>query len=226
MKIAALALLVLTACGGGGDDSTSSAQAIVLPPPNTATKLLVIGNSLTYVPLRPNLGWFHEGGMAASDAAHDFVHLTASALGLAPNAQDFRPLELYPTAPVNIAQIPGYGAMADAATDVVVQLGDNVSEANLPVFPGALDALLQAVGARQALVCVSTWYDSPAKDAVIQAACTSHGGVMAYIGDVRGLRLDPAIPGENPAVASHPHNRSMALISARIVTALRVQHTY
>src|SRR6185312_14675718 len=129
---------LLVACGGGSAPQSGPAALPPAPPasspsppppplpPSTATKLLVIGNSLTYVPIRPELGWMHAGGMAASDAAHDFVHLAAATLGLEPDAQNFYPLEVYPTAPVNLEQIPTYGAMADAQTDVVVEQWDDV----------------------------------------------------------------------------------------------------
>lgn len=47
------------------------------PVPPDAFRVLYIGDSLTIAGAAPGL-WDHHGGMAATDAAHDFLHLTAS----------------------------------------------------------------------------------------------------------------------------------------------------
>jgi hypothetical protein len=46
------------------------------PIPPDAFRVLYVGDSLTVAGAAPGL-WDHDGGMAATDTAHDFLHLTA-----------------------------------------------------------------------------------------------------------------------------------------------------
>jgi hypothetical protein len=211
-KILSAALaLALTACGGGGSDSppTQSAQA---------TAVLVLGNSLSVHPVDLSLGWDHVSGMAASDAAHDFVHLVAAGLGATPTAINIGQLELTPVESAPL--IPASTVGIDAHTAVVIQLGDNGGADFAAGFPAAYSALLDATAGAKSLTCVSTWRQNDAKDALMKAACEAHQGTFVYIGDIFATRTDVIPPGENAGVASHPHDASMAVIAARLSKAV------
>lgn len=211
---AALAL-TLTACGGGGSSDTPAPPP---PPPAKATALLVLGNSLSIHPIDASLGWDHVSGMAASDAAHDFVHIVAAGLGATPTALNIGQLELTPVESAPL--IPTSTASIDAHTAVMVQLGDNGGAAFVAGFPAAYNALLDAAAGAKSLACLSTWRQNDAKDALMKAACEAHHGKFVYIGDIFATRTDVIAPGENAGVASHPHDASMAVIAARILPAL------
>ena len=40
-------------------------------------RILFLGNSITIHPVMPEIGWYHEWGMAAETAEHDYVHLVS-----------------------------------------------------------------------------------------------------------------------------------------------------
>jgi hypothetical protein len=76
------------------------------------------------------------------------------------------------------------------------------------------------------LVCVSTWWQNPEIDALIQAACAAHGGRYAYIGD---LRTDPAntdlqtVQYSNWQVNDHPRQWGHQHIAERVLLQLQGQ---
>lgn len=214
-----VACVALSACGGGG-----TAEPL---------KLRVLGNSLTYAPATPELGWTHDGGMAASDAAHDFAHLVAHELNAELTAINVARLGLEGNAatdPINrVTESPIADAIAQAAagvdgsTIVVVQLGDNATAATLPAFSSNYRQILVAVAPASQIVCVSTWWRDDAKDAAMHEACDRAGGRWVAIGDVHA---DPAYPDRDstayadPRVNRHPHDFGMARIAERVIAAV------
>lgn len=215
--LAILALACLQACGGGSD-----------APAPRAAQLMVIGNSLATHPITASLGWDHVSGMAASDAAHDYAHLVAAARGESVVARNFASLERNPADPINTIDtttpmkllIESFVAGIDVSTDVVVQLGDNAPVGGSADFTTNYMALLDALPPHRSLVCVSTWWQDDAKDAMIKASCAAAGGVYVYIGDIYPTRKDVIPAGQNSGVAEHPHDPSMAAIAARITAQM------
>ncbi len=204
--------LVLASWGGAGSANDT-----------TPTKLVVIGNSLTVHGVAPGL-WDHVSGMAASDADHDFAHLVGRGLGLPATAINFADLERNPADAINKidfntpveAEIAADTASIDARTVVVVQLGDN-APAGSTDFPAAYAKLLDAAARARSLICVSTWWLNPTKDASIKTACEAHGGRYVFIGDIYPARQDALVQGEDPAVMRHPHDSAMAEIAVRLL---------
>jgi hypothetical protein len=188
----------------------------------SSIKGVFIGNSISYSFPTAALQWDHASGMAASSADTDYAHLAAAALNIgAPAITNFAGLEREPA--TNVPNIPQVTADIDSSTAVTIELGDNATAANLPAFTTAYNALLDSASHGRSLVCVSTWWQDAAKDAMIKSACEAHGGTYVYIGDVR---TDPAnrdhLDGPQYADASvndHPHDWSMAQIAARIAAA-------
>jgi hypothetical protein len=228
---ALLVLCILTACGGGGSDAPARGAEPVQYVP--AAKLVVIGNSLAVVPADPaGSEWDHTSGAAASSADTDYAHLVAKGLGLPLTVSNFADLERNPNDAINKIdmltpveeQIAKHAASVTADSIVVVQLGDNALPQTMGEFGPAYGALLDAVAARRALVCVSTWWRDDSKDSVIRAACEAHGGRFVIIGDILH---DPTsrdrIEGpqfQNASLQAHPHDWSMARIAARVLVAL------
>ena len=48
---------------------------------NSGLRILFAGNSITKHSPRPAMGWLNDCGMAASDEAHDYVHLLLDRAG-------------------------------------------------------------------------------------------------------------------------------------------------
>jgi hypothetical protein len=214
--LALMALATLASCGGGGAE------------PSRPSRLVAIGNSITAHPVDDSIGWTHVSGMAASDEAHDYVHVAARSLGLATVFAhgELWQLERQPgTAP---GLIPAAVAEIDGGTDVVVELGDNASPKGggvgaSPELAAAYGALLDAVVAKRParLVCTSTWWQVDDIDTLLHGICSAHGGTWVYIGDVFPVRSDVINQAGNPNVEAHPHDPSMAVIGARVAEALR-----
>jgi hypothetical protein len=225
--LAAMLAACVAGCGGGGGSSDPAPA----PPPVKATSLVAIGNSLTFIPDQAD--WSPGRGAAASDLAHDYVHVAASGMGLTVSAQrNFaraeRPANDPNNTPADMApmaqQIASQTAGIDASTDVVVLLGDNAWTGPSPEydqFVANYAALLAAIEAEHphALYCLSTWWINTAKDAMISAACTAHGGRYVFIGDIYPTRQDVIPASEDPNLLGHPHDWSMAAIAQRIIAA-------
>lgn len=187
-------------------------------------KAAFIGNSLTYTHPTHAWGWDHAAGMAASHSDTDYAHLVAASLNIgAPSITNFSALEHQPAA--SKSRIAEVTADIDSSTVVVVQLGDGAGLERLAEFDDAYKALLDAARRGRSLLCVSTWWVTPAMDAVIRPACETRGGTYVYIGDIR---TDPANRDRtegpqyaDPSVNDHPHDWSMVRIAERIVAAVR-----
>ena len=189
-----------------------------------ATKGVFIGNSITFSPANPSVGWDHSSGMSASSAQTDFAHIVGEALHLwSPSFINFAALERDPAA--NRSRIAELTAGIDHLTAVTIQLGDNVSPdpARLAEFTAAYHELLDAAGRGRTLVCVSTWWELWAKDTMIKEACEARGGTYVSIGDIR---YDPKNRDHfdgpqyaDPSIDDHPHDWSMARIAERVLAA-------
>lgn len=195
--------LSLSACGGGGSETPK----VVKPEP---TNLVVIGNSISYVPpsggiVQPGVfagGW----GMAASSIDKDYAHIVSSTLRLPLLVENHAELEINPFAPLPMLPIT-------STTIVVVELGDNG-------LPAKYAELLASVKHAHTLVCVSTWWPNAARDAVIERECTKAGGQYAWIGDLWPVRKDLVGTYENVTVDNHPQDWGMAHIAERVLIAL------
>lgn len=209
--------LLLSACGGGGQDEAPTTATPAAAPP-TITALHVIGNSLTLHTPIPEIDWFGSWGMAASSADKDFAHVAAKALGVPLQVRGFSGIE-YDFA----TYIPHIGDVTfeiTPTTAVVVQLGDNVQVPTLAEFEPAYSLLLDKAMKGSVLLCLSTWWENPAKDVVIKRQCEAHGGRYLYIGDIYPTRKDVVGTFTNLGVDKHPHDWSMSVIGARVAAAL------
>lgn len=212
---AALALtlsVTLSACGGSGDSE---------PAPTTSStpvsKVLVIGNSLALHPPAPDIGWTGNWGMAASEAAKDYPHVTASTLGATLQVENYS-LDALPA-----AERPAkYNAAATANAVVVVQLAENL--AATPAFITELNAVLQAVKTARSVVCVGSWWPAAATDSQVQSACTAAGAKFIAVSDLKDspMNADKSLPPfAHAAVNEHPRDWGMAQIAARITAAAK-----
>jgi hypothetical protein len=175
------------------------------------TNLLAIGNSITFHGPNPSLGWYGNWGMAAPTAGQDYVHLVAKSLSLP-----------FVVANSTVERgVLGTVPRADSKT-----IGDNAVSFSIPAFGQAYNQLAAAMASGHSLVCVSTWWQNPEIDALIQAACAAHGGCYAYIGD---LRTDPAntdlqtVQYSNWQVNDHPRQWGHQHIAERVLLQLQGQ---
>jgi hypothetical protein len=185
------------------------------------TALLVSGNSITYNPPYPSRGWYGNWGMAAPSAATDFSHLTASSFNIPLTIMNLY-IERDPEG--SLSQIPAIANLVDPGSAVILEYGDDVPNGGVAAFAKAYDQLAAAVKKANYLVCISTWWENPSIDFVIDGVCVSHGGRYVYIGD---LRTNPAntdlqtIEYSNPRINGHPRRWGHLHIAQRVYLALR-----
>lgn len=201
----ALASGLLASCGG------NSSRPDPPDPP-----LQVIGNSITLHLPAPSIGWYGDWGMAASSQDKDFAHVAAASLGLSVDAYNIAELEFAGDA----SRIPAVTANVTPYSAVVIELGDDTTSAQAPVFQILYGELLDSTAKASQLVCLSTYWGNTVVDAVIEQECMAHRGVYVYIGDIYPTRQDDVGRYSDPAVDKHPHDWSMAVIASRVSTAL------
>lgn len=208
ISLAVALTTILTACGGSTNEDGTP----------TALSITVLGNSFAVQGPNSNVGWNHTSGMAASDADHDYAHLIAANMQMKLDVQNVGDIERDPVG-TSFVVIPKATDGLTARTVVVVQLGDELNETYRNEFNAAYTRLLDGTVGTESLVCISTWWADASTDSMISAACAQHGGHYVYIGDIYPQRTD-VTTGESTAIASRPHDPSMAIIAQRIGMAL------
>lgn len=195
------------------------------------TRLLIIGNSITWHKPNDALGWKGNWGMAASRLENDFAHIATSILeriqeGQRPvlqvkNLSDFES---------NIGDFD-FGRLKfveEFQPDAVILfLGDNVrrDQYATKLFESEYNKILLALAgdSKRKLYCVSTWWASQKIDTVIHAACHSHDGRFVDIKEISELpHMRAASTGQylNSGVAAHPSDKGMEAIAKRIINSM------
>jgi len=194
-----------------------SFTALVSHATDTDLSIMFLGNSITKHAPAPAAGWTGNWGMAASAMEKDYVWQVAQQLPVK-SVQTFNIAKLE-TAPAR-AQLQE--SMLEAARHsqlVVVQLGDNVKPQGVSDFEPAYVRLLASAKPEQGmLICLSTWYQRQAVDAITERACKQAGGTYIQIGDIHSkLGYDATAQGfSDVGVRSHPGDAGMAEIAKRI----------
>jgi hypothetical protein len=190
-------------------------------------KIAFIGNSLTLHAPGPDIGWPHDHGMAASRQEGDYAHLLLKHLRLGEgNAyiRNFYPFESDAgVAPGHMASLAGVFAARPAI--IVIQLGDNIgTQEQLNNFAANMQLLTAAACSHgKHVFCVSSWWQSPPKDYVIERVCQIHGANYVFIGDLFGdaENTDRRSPTyAHGGVEAHPKDWGMAQIAERLHRAI------
>lgn len=189
-------------------------------PAPVFSKIVILGNSITYSPKSPDYGWEGDWGMAASKAESDFVHILT---------KDFR--EKNPSSTVTIKNIAVFErdfvnfnfdtelkALKDSKPDlVIIRIGENVQQ---PV--------VDSLTFEKRYTDLITYFKSNNPDVRIFAAGSFWGNptadrIMAKQSPFITLRtlsqdLSNAAWGkfENPGVQSHPSDKGMNAIAGMI----------
>ena len=199
-----------------------------------ASKVLVLGNSITLHGPAPQIGWTGNWGMAATAEEKDFVHLLAAdvakATGVPPelrvrNIADFeRGSDTYDAAKELKAELEF------SADLIVLAIAENVPEfandAARDAFAAAvakLLATLQASG-KPAVFVRSSFWPHAVKDAILkQAAADAHATFI----DISALGADESNAArserkiEHAGVAGHPGDKGMRAIADAIFKAMQ-----
>jgi lysophospholipase L1-like esterase len=191
--------------------------------PATFKNVLILGNSITYAPANPSIGWNNSWGMAASIADSDYVHLlTARFKGANKSAV---------VAAVNIAEFEGDFDNYDFDTNlkshkdskpdlIILRIGENVLTTDSVEFEKRYVDLLTYFKANnpnvKILAAASVWPDRDLADKVM----SRHSDYISLIGLESDLTNFAFGLFANAGIQSHPDDKGMRLISNMIWTAV------
>ena len=213
---------------------TSAEDVGKLKPGVDAGRVLFLGNSITRHPPAPQIGWTSDWGMAASALEKDYVHLVAAGVeklaGKKPEIQ-FANIADFER---NLATFDLNGKLKEnlefKPTLVIVAIGENVAglgndEAKAQ-YKTAFTKLLTVLknNGQPTLIVRSCFWADPAKDGIMQEACTAAGGIFV---DLKGLSKDESNYArserkwDHAGVAMHPGDKGMQAIADAILTALK-----
>jgi hypothetical protein len=179
--------------------------------------VLILGNSITYSPASPSIGWNNNWGMAATVADSDYVHLlTAKFKKASPDcvvtATNISPFEFDWTTYNIDANLHTF---KDLNPDLIIlRIGENVNQVPLDTasFGAAYKSLINYFGTKPVILGVGSLWSRPVTDAVM--AKYAQFFTLAPIGN------DPTIYSfglwTNFAVEQHPGNKGMRLIADSI----------
>lgn len=192
------------------------------------TRIMFVGNSITLHGVRPEIGWHHAFGMAASAREKDYVHRVEEAI-----------LREVPDAAFCICQVadwerqykhgsnthPLYEAARTFGADVIVIrcIENCPAEAfDNDVFQRELDALIRYLDQqRGAHVVVTTGFWHHPGDGALRSYAEKHGFPCVPLGD---LGEDDSMKAlglfAHEGVANHPGDLGMQKIAERITAAL------
>ena len=215
------------------DDNTVSADnqvtkngtSYTLGKNESGVRIAVLGNSITRHGPKPQIGWNHDFGMAASDKDHDYVHLLFNKLiGSGKNVFFF--VRQFASWERNYAaEYPeDYSDIRDFHPDIIVfRLGENVDrKTDKAAFEAATEKFLDFVGGGKAKLVLTTcfWKHEVADDAV-RNICKKNNITPVELNDLGELPEMKAIGlFEHSGVAAHPGDLGMANIADRIYDAL------
>jgi hypothetical protein len=197
-----------------------------------ANRILFLGNSLTYHPPKPEIGWTGNWGMAASTQDKDYAHLVTAAIATFNGGNQ----------PVmhedNIVYYGGweqkYGPSYDVQTQLatlldwkpdvlVVELGDNssaslTSDAARTAFANSFEEVLTAFksSSQPNIFVLSTFWPTPVTDAILHQDTAEVGGVFVDISDIYANPLNQGGWG------GHPSDAGMAAIADHVWNAMEI----
>jgi hypothetical protein len=224
--VVALCLLV----GGRPADAAVSMGSL------DVSRILFLGNSITYHPALPSIGWYNNWGMAASAEDKDYVHVLTTAISALAGATPQVMVKNIFTFEDNYTgyDIPSSLAaeLAFEPTVLVLAIGENVtlsSTADINNYAAACTDLLETFKASSGPVIFtrSCFWGNATKDAVMQAVTAAAGGTYVDIG---ALGLDPLnyaysepTYASNNVINGHPGDRGMAAIADAMLTSMVAQ---
>ena len=213
----------VSACG-----QLAEGKGNITRPMGDGVRILFVGNSITLHGVRPEVGWYHVWGMAASSEERDYVHVVERAV-----------LAESPTATFGICQVaewerqyregaslyPKYAAARDFGADIIiVRCIENCTHKDFDsaAFKAALGDLisyLDKTGKAKLIVTTSFW-PHPGDTALADFAA-ERGAPCVELGDLGSDEGMKAIGlFEHRGVANHPGDLGMQKIAERILIPL------
>lgn len=193
------------------------------------TKILFVGNSITWHAPLEKIKWQGDWGMAASSEDKDYVHKTVAFLD-----------EKYGTVDFAIAQVAEwesrtpdaseylretYGKILDFAADVIViRVGENIPKDAAPACKNYFaDMVSYFVNRTNAIVVVTdSFWRNDARDDMVRQIAEENGYVFCKLSDLENDERTMALGlFEHRGVSLHPSDYGMEMIAKRIFETIK-----
>ncbi|MEX0884125.1 MAG: SGNH/GDSL hydrolase family protein, partial [Cyclobacteriaceae bacterium] len=199
--------------------------------PFVLQKVLVIGNSITYHPPEPQIGWNAAWGMAASTPEKDFFSLLHSQIKNRHADVEMIRENVFPfERQFQDFSFVQYRALRDFDADLlIIRLGENVDTDKLEGwnFSRSLqqftDSLLQKPDA-QVLITTTFWENEKINEQLRHAAGERGWPTVALDHLGREDRYMALGEYDNQSVARHPNDLGMATIAELIFQAISAMY--
>jgi hypothetical protein len=199
-------------------------------PYGKGKRIIFVGNSITLHGAKPEIGWDHCFGMAASSKEKDYVHLVEGKVAEIDRDAAFcicqaASLEVSYNTPEKVNYTLWEDAKKFGADIIVLRLIENCKkpEWNAGNFKKELDGLLNFLGkARGARVLMTTGFWKHPGDEALREYANENGMPIVELGDLGEMEEMKAIGlFEHRGVANHPGDRGMEAIAERIFEKLK-----
>ena len=191
------------------------------------TKVLIFGNSITRHGTKPEIGWMHDFGMAASKKENDYVHVLFGKMckaGLYPNFlvshASYFESNFYKDEALNFLSVE-----RDFKPDILIlRLGDNVHGGeNDGLLIPSFESLISACATKTTRVIVTgSYFVNENIEPLLKELSDKNGFKFVDLSDIS---LNPENTGgkENfwhEGVAMHPGDKGMRIIADRLFEAI------
>lgn len=189
-------------------------------------KVLIIGNSISFHPSLPSIGWLNEWGMAATLERNDYRHITATLLAnmvcatvTVKEVSAWLWERDFDTISMSLFQV-----YRDWLPDIVVfRMGDNIQESDtrFAVLAMHIERLMSYIDNGRGIgkIATRTFYPRPTVTSKIADAAMLYNYAYIDWGDLYSDISNRAIseqPSIDPAVGDHPGDRGMKRIAGAV----------
>lgn len=208
------------------ENQTREKTKIVINP-NEKIRILFLGNSITLHETKPEIGWNHNWGMAASAEENDYVHIVLSELQKRYGEISYGIINVgdWETNYFDDGVIEKFNSAKDFNADIVViRFGENVNQSNFEKYPliGFLRKFVNLFtkNAKQVIVTDNFWDHEYICNTLKTFALEKNYDFvtisdLGYVDENKALGLF-----EHPGVAIHPGDLGMQRIAERIIEKL------
>ena len=204
-------------------DQTKEKFKLIEKNPN-GKKVLFLGNSITLHETAPQIGWFHNWGMAASDISKDYVHLTVTGIEKKYGEINYCICNVgnWELGFENDDVLCQFKQARDFNADIViVRIGENVKIEKLHKcdFGEKYEKFVKYfAGSSEKIVITSLFWEYEKIDEQIKKTAEKLNAEFVFLGDLGYDDGNKAIGKfENKGVASHPNDVGMKKIAERIL---------
>jgi hypothetical protein len=191
-------------------------------------RLLFIGNSITWHPVKEEIGWMHEWGMAASSEENDFVHIVMN------KVRDVHPEAEYRIAwavawereywdAVHLVAFREY--LNFGADIIIIKINENVTADNNKKYPynvyyRRLLDYINPDNRAKVILCTGFWKRG-VLDRIVREIADENGHSLVELNhlDIDEMKAQDSYGDSAPA--NHPGDRGMAAIADCIWSKLK-----